>query len=221
MSTHTADYLEAIEHLPEGAMLRLEHVTWNEYEQMLEELIEHPGMRVSYNEGRVEIMSPTYEHEMYKDFSTRLVHVLSEELSVPVEAAGATTYKREQLMKGAEPDGSFYVQNARAIIGIGKRNIDLGVDPPPDVVVEIDITSESLGKFPIYAAFGVPEIWRYDGEHAQIYHLVNQNYVEADVSLAFGCLTAQALTDFIEQSKTEGQSAALDAFSQWVRTQTR
>jgi Uma2 family endonuclease len=221
MSTHTADYLEAIEHLPEGAMLRLEHITWNEYEQLLEEMDEHPGMRVSYDEGRVEITSPTHEHEMYKDFCTSLARILSEELGIPVETAGSTTYKREHLMKGAEPDGSFYVQNARAIIGIGKRNIDLSVDPPPDVVVEIDITSESLGKFPIYAAFGVPEIWRYDGARAQIYHLVNQNYVEADVSLAFGCLTAQALTDFIEQSKTEGQSAALAAFRQWVRTQTR
>lgn len=221
MSMHTADYLEAIEHLPEGAMLRLERITWNEYEQMLEELTERPGMRVSYDEGRVEIMSPTHEHERYKEFCNSLVRILSEELSVPVEAAGATTYKREQLMKGAEPDGSFYVQNARAIIGIGKRNIDLSIDPPPDVVVEIDITSESLGKFPIYAAFGVPEIWRYDGERAQIYHLADQSYVEAARSLAFACLTAQALTDFIEQSKTEGQSAALVAFRKWLRTETR
>ncbi|HST21740.1 MAG TPA: Uma2 family endonuclease [Blastocatellia bacterium] len=219
MSTHTADYLEAIEHLPEGAMLRLEHITWNEYEQLLEEMDEHPGMRVSYDEGRVEIMSPTHEHEAYKDFCTGLARILSEELGIPVETAGSTTYKRKQLMKGAEPDGSFYVQNARAIIG--KRHIDLSVDPPPDVVVEIDITSESLDKFPIYAAFGVPEIWRYDGEHAQIYHLVNQSYVEVAQSLAFACLTAQALTDFIEQSKTEGQSVALAAFRQWVRTQTR
>ena len=218
MSTHTADYLEAIEHLPEGAMLRLERISWNEYEQMLEEMDEHPGMRVSYDKGRVEITSPTFEHEMYKDFCTGLAHILSEELGIPVETAGATTYKRKQLMKGAEPDCSFYVQNARAVIG--KRNIDLSIDPPPDVVVEIDITSESLGKFPIYAAFGVPEIWRYDGGHAQIYHLVNESYVETDTSIAFAFLTAQALTDFIEQSKTEGQSAALAAFRKWVRTRT-
>ena len=219
MSTHTADYLEAIEHLPEGAMLRLERITWNEYEQMLEELTEHPGMRVSYDEGRVEIMSPTYEHEEYKDFIYSMVRDLSKELKIKLETRGSATYKQKHFLKGAEPDCSFYVQNAYAIIG--KRQIDLSTDPPPDVVVEIDITSESLGKFPIYAAFGVPEIWRYDGEHAQIYHLVNQSYVEAARSLAFTCLTAQALTDFIEQSKTEGQSAALAAFRQWVRTQTR
>lgn len=219
MSTHTADYLEAIEHLPEGAMLRLEHITWNEYEQLLEEMAEHPGMRVSYDEGRVEIMSPTTEHEEYKDFILRLTHVLAEDIGIILEPRGSSTFKRKRLLKGAEPDCSFYVQNASSVVG--KRHIDLSVDPPPDVVVEIDITSESLGKFPIYAAFGVPEIWRYDGEHAQIYHLVNQSYVEAAQSLAFACLTAQALTDFIEQSKTEGQSAALAAFRQWVRTQTR
>ncbi|HKS41389.1 MAG TPA: Uma2 family endonuclease [Blastocatellia bacterium] len=219
MSTHTADYLEAIEHLPEGAMLRLEHITWNEYEQLLEEMAEHPGMRASYDGGRVEIMSPTTEHEEYKDFIYSMVRDLSKELKIKLETRGSATYKQKHFQKGAEPDCSFYVQNARVIIG--KRQIDLNVDPPPDVVVEIDITSESLGKFPIYAAFGVPEIWRYDGEHAQIYHLVNQSYVEAARSLAFTCLTAKALTDFIEQSKTEGQSAALEAFSQWVRTQTR
>ena len=175
-------------------------------------------MRVSYDEGRVEIMSPTTEHEEYKDFIYSMVRDLSKELEIKLETRGSATYKQKQFLKGAEPDCSFYVQNASAIIG--KRNIDLSVDPPPDVVVEIDITSESLGKFPIYAAFGVPEIWRYDGEQAQIYHLVNQTYIEAARSLAFACLTAQALTDFIEQSKTEGQSAALAAFRQWVRTQT-
>jgi Uma2 family endonuclease len=219
MSTHTADYLEAIEHLPEGAMLRLERITWNEYDQLLEELTERPGLRVSYNEGRVEIMSPTTEHEEYKDFIYSMVRDLSRELEIKLETRGSATYKQKQFLKGAEPDCSFYVQNASAVVG--KRRIDLSIDPPPDVVVEIDITSESLDKFPIYAAFGVPEIWRYDGEHTQIYHLVNQSYVEVAQSLAFACLTAQALTDFIEQSKTEGQSAALAAFRQWVRTQTR
>jgi Uma2 family endonuclease len=218
MSTHTADYLEAIEHLPAGATLRLEHVGWDEYEQLLAELIERPGLHVSYNQGRVEIMSPTTEHEEYKDFITGLVRVLSEELGVKLETRGSATYKLKRLMKGAEPDGCFYVQNAEAVIG--KRRIDLTVDPPPDIIVEVDITNESLSKFPIYAAFGVSEIWRYDGEQAQIYHLDDQTYVEANTSLAFDCLTARTITDFIEQSKTQGQSAALAAFRQWVRKKT-
>lgn len=217
MSAHTLDFIEAVEHLPEGAMLRLENISWDEYEQLLDELIEWPGMRVSYDQGRVQIMSPTFEHESYKGFFTSLARILSEELNLVLESAGATTYKLKQLLKGSEPDESFYVKNAHAIIG--KRQIDLNTDPPSDVVVEVDITNESLDKFPIYAAFGVPEIWRYDGKQARIYHLVNESYIEADSSLSFPILTAQTLTDFLEQSKTKGQSDALLAFRQWVRAQ--
>jgi Uma2 family endonuclease len=215
MSTQTVNYLEIVEHLPEGAMLRLEHISWDEYEQLLDDLITHPGLRVSYDRGRVEIMSPTHEHERYKGLITGIGRMLSEELGLTVETAGGTTYKQKRLLKGAEPDESFYVQNASAIIG--KQQIDLTRDPPPDIAVEIDITNESLGKFPIYAAFGVPEIWRYDGERAYIYYLADNNYVEVDASLSFPLITAQALTEFIEQSKSQGQTAALAAFRQWVR----
>ena len=218
MSASTLDYLEVIEHLPDGAMLRLEDISWDEYERLLEELSEWPGVRVSYDHGRVVIMSPTTEHEEYKDLILRIAHILAEELGVALEPRGSSTFKRRRLLKGAEPDASFYVKNAAAIVG--KRRIDLSIDPPPDVVVEIDITSESLSKFPIYAALGVPEIWQYqyNGKQACIYHLVDEDYVEASASRSFHSLTAQAITDYIEQSKTQGQSAALAAFRRWVRT---
>ena len=215
MSTYAASYLEAVEHLPDGAMLRLEGVSWDQYEQLLDELVEWPGMRVSYDHGRVEIMSPTFEHENYIGLISSMGRILSEEMGTVVEAAGATTYKQEQLLLGSEGDQSFYVRNASAIIG--KRRIDLDVDPPPDVVVEVDITTESLSKFPIYAAFGVPELWRYDGKRAAIYHLKGQDYVEAASSLSFPCLTSQAMTEFLEQNKTQGQTAALAAFRLCVR----
>jgi Uma2 family endonuclease len=216
MSTQTVeDYLSAIEHLPDGVMLRLEHISWDDYEQLLEDLILWPGMRVSYDHGRVEIMSPTSEHEEYKGFILRLVHVLTEEANIILEARGSSTIKQKRLRKGAEPDECFYVQNANAIIG--KRTIDLNVDPPPDVIVEIDITSESLSKFPIYAAFGVPEIWRYDGQQAWMYRLIDQDYVEIESSIALPILTPPVLVEFLELSKTHGQSVALAAFRLWVR----
>ena len=215
MSTYATINLEAVEHLPDGALLRLEGVSWDEYEKLLEELVEWPGVRVSYDQGRVEIMSPTAEHEEYKDFVYSMARVLSEESRIRVETRGSTTYKRERLLKGAEPDASIYVQNALAIIG--KRRIDLSVDPPPDIVVEIDITSESLSKFPIYAALGMPEIWRYDSKRARFYHLEDQDYAEALTSRSFPFLTAEAMTEFIEQSKAVGQYDALAAFRRWVR----
>ena len=215
MSAYTSDYLEAIEHLPDGAMLRLEDISWDEYEQLLTQLTEWRGMRVSYDRGRVEIMSPSFQHEKFIALISGMGCILAEEMDITVEAAGATTYKQESLLKGSEGDESFYVKNAGAIIG--KRQIDLDVDPPPDVVVEVDITNESLSKFPIYAAFLVPEIWRYDGKQARVYHLVNESYIERDASLSFPFLTSQAMTEFLDQSKTQGQTAALAAFRQWVR----
>ena len=93
------------------------------------------------------------------------------------------------------------------------------VDPPPDVVVEIDTTNESLGKFSIYAALGVPEIWRYDGRAAQFFQLAGGGYEEIENSRAFPMLAANVLTEFIELSKTQGQSDALDAFREWARAQ--
>src|SRR5438034_9295297 len=108
-------------------------------------------------------MSPLPEHEDYKDFVSHAVRALSDELGIELEPRwGSATWKRRTFRKGAEPDTCFYVANAHRIIG--KPKIDLDSDPPPDIVVEIDMTNESLSKFPIYAAIGVPEIWRYDGK---------------------------------------------------------
>lgn len=197
--------------------MRLSSVSWEEYETLLSDLSDWQGMRVSYDDGKLEIMSPSHEHEEYKEFVLRLVQVLSDESNITLETRGSATYRQKRLAKGAEPDTCFYVQNAARIIG--KRTIDLEVDPPPDVVVEIDTTNESLSKFHIYAAFGVPEIWRYDGERAYIYHLTSQVYAEANASLAFPSLTADALTEFTAQSKTQGQTAALIAFRQWWSSQ--
>jgi Uma2 family endonuclease len=215
MSIHTADYLDVIEHLPPGATLRLPSVRWEEYEGLLSELGNRAGLRVSYEMGSLEIMSPLPEHEEYKETVLRLVQVMSDESGVVLESRGSAMYKQKRLARGVEPDTSFYVQNAGRIIG--RRTIDLEVDPPPDVVVEIDTTNESLSKFRIYAALGVPEIWRYDGKRAYFYRLEDEEYRETPDSPAFPLLTSDALTEFLAQSKTEGQTAALAAFRQWLR----
>lgn len=221
MSTATTtEYLEAIAHLPSGATLRLPDISWDEYEELLAELNDRPGLRVSYDAGRLMIMSPLPEHEEYKETIYSLVRVMSEELGIVLESRGAATYRQQRKAKGAEPDTSFYVQHAAHLIG--KRTIDLDVDPPPDVVVEIDTTNESLSKLKIYAALGGPEVWRYDGARVQFLELMETvDYQEMEHSQAFPLLTAAALTEFIEQSKTQGQTAALTAFRQWLRARRR
>ena len=215
MSTESVQYIAAVAHLPSGATLRLPCVSWEEYEALLSDLTDWPGMRVSYDAGSLEIMSPSPEHEEYKEFVYSLARVISVESGIPLESRGSATFRQKRLGKSAEPDTCFYVQNAARIIG--RRTIDLDVDPPPDIVVEIDTTHESLSKFNV--PFGVPEIWRYDGQHAHFYRLADQRYAEVPASLAFPSLTADALANFIAQSNTEGQTVALVAFRQWWRGQ--
>jgi Uma2 family endonuclease len=213
-STETLNYLDAIAHLPEGATLVAHQVSWEDYERLLAALGNAPGLRVSYDEGRLEIMAPLAEHEAYADTIAYLTRVLTRELGWKLEARGRATLKRQPKLKGAEPDECFYVQNAPSIIG---KRLDLSVDPPPDIVVEIDLSNESLAKFPIYAALGVPEIWRYDGQVMEIFHLARDHYVTSPTSLAFPFLSGPVLAEFLEQSKRLGQDEALDAFRLWVQ----
>ena len=213
MSTRSTDYLDAIEHLPEGSTLVIHQVPWDDYERLLEDVSERPSLRVSYDCGRLEIMSPLPEHEEYGRFIEGLVRILSEELDLKVQSYGSATWKRQRLAKGAEPDCCYYVRNAGRVIG--KRKFDLESDPPPDIVVEIDITNESLNKFPIYAALSVPEIWRYDGNTAQFYEWsANEyrGYREIPESGFFSQFTPEMLADALAQSKVDGQTAALSSF---------
>ena len=216
MSTRTGSYVEAIDHLPDGAILVLPQVSWEDYEKLLEDLADRPGIRLSYDEGRLEIMTPSAEHEEYKEFILRLAQVFSEERGIPLETRGSTTWKRRTVRKGTEPDTCFYVASAHRIVG--RRTIDLETDPPPDVVVEIDMTNESLGKFPTYAALGVPEIWRYDGTRVQMYTFTGTSYADAVRSTFFPGLTCELLLEFLEQSKRAGQTDALQAFRHRLRS---
>lgn len=214
MSTETVSYLDAIAHLPHGATLVAHQATWEDYEQLLAALADAPGLRVSYDEGRLEIMAPLAEHEAFADTIAYLTRVLTKELGWKLEARGRATLKRKAKLKGAEPDECFYVQNAPSIIG---KRLDLSVDPPPDIVVEIDLSNESLAKFPIHAALGVPEIWRYDGQAMEIFHLVRDRYVASPTSLSFSFLSGPVLAEFLDQSKRLGQDEALEAFRVWVQ----
>ena len=217
MSTRSADYREAIDHLPAGAILVLQDVPWEAYEQLLEDLSDRPAVRVTYDQGKVEIVSPLRKHEKYKEFVGDLIKALADELDISIESSGSTTWKRKKDAKGIEPDICFHIANAERVIG--KDELDLSVDPPPDLAIEIDLTNESFSKFSIYATFGVPEIWHYIDKRKTLvmYELRDNAYVEIEASRSFPVLTPQILAEFIEQSHTNGQKKALVAFRRWLR----
>ncbi|MEH2057971.1 MAG: Uma2 family endonuclease [Nostoc sp.] len=197
-------------------IIHLSGISWQTYENLLTELSVSRRLRLTYNRGTLEIMVPSPEHERYKEIMGRFVETLAEELEVRIDCLGSTTFKRPQL-SGAEPDKCFYIENINVIRG--KKRIDLTQDPPPDLVVEIDITSSSKNRFEVYADMGVPEIWRYDGNSFSINILQNQKYISFERSLAFPNLPLTEISNFLEQVGEKDYLELVKEFRQWVKSQ--
>ncbi|MEP7343232.1 MAG: Uma2 family endonuclease [Acidobacteriota bacterium] len=153
------EFTGIIARLPPGSSLRMDNVSWDHYEELLADPGESHHKRIFYDQGRMEITATTSVQERRKSLIHNLITTLSDELDVDVESLGSTTYKEEWKAKGAEPDDSFYIQIASAVMG-KDENLDLAHDPPPDLVIDVDCSSSSLNRFPIYAGLGVPELWR-------------------------------------------------------------
>lgn len=177
----------------------LSNVSWESYEMLLEDLEGRSAPRLTYDRGQLEIMSPTPEHERLNRRINLIVDIVAAELDIRVDVLGSTTFRREDIDRGFEPDSCFYVAKADRVRG--KKRIDLSKDPAPDLVIEIDITSSSIPKMPIFAHFGVPEVWQYDGSSLRMSKLEGNEYVSIDRSLAFPIITSRVLEDFLAKSQ--------------------
>jgi len=201
MSTATMNLHEVIEKLPPASTLILHDIGWAEYEDLVDGVGEAKGLRISYDQGTLQITTLSSKHEKYARLLERLVDLLSITLRIRVLFYGSVTIRKQARLKGAEPDGCFYVQHAE-LVG-KKEELDFSSDPPPDIVIEVDLQHDSLSKFAIYAALGVPEIWRYDGQSLTIYHLAEDQYITAAASQALPMLTSSTLTEFLSRSQHE------------------
>jgi Uma2 family endonuclease len=193
---------------PSEQRVILHNTSWETYQRLMEERGESRVPRFAYDRGELEIMSSSTEHESLAYHLGLLVAVFAEESGVDLYGAGSTTFDREDLERGFEPDGCFYVTNAKLVRG--KPRIYLGLDPPPDLVIEVDITSPSLDRFAIYAQMGVPEIWRHDGDRLAIFELRGDGYAEISESKVLPPLTGETLSRLI------GESSSLDIVT-WMR----
>ncbi len=206
---------QMIQNLPAGSTLICRDVSWDEYENLLVEIGDDSNARISYDNGKLEIMSPSRKHELYKGLISRLVDVLTEELDLEYVSFGAMTWRRKKKAKGTEADECFYIQNFSQVAD--KDEINLEVDPPPDLVIEVDIYHDSTGKFSIYAALGVPEIWQHDGSEIHFYRLTENEYQETSHSACFPFLSARLLTQFLTPVEGKGMNALKRAFRAWVQ----
>jgi Uma2 family endonuclease len=203
--------------VPPGQSVLLQNVSPQEFENILIEIGKHRGYRIAYLDGILEIMAPLPEHEYLKSAIADLIKELAEELGIEYECFGSTTWRREAKRAGVEPDECFYIQNFETIRG--RLDIDLNSDPPPDLVLEIDVTLKSIDRLPIYARLSVPEVWRYIKGELKIYHLAESTYVEAAQSLAFGSFPVKEIPSFLRQNLATGRAALRQNFRVWVKQQ--
>lgn len=197
-----------------GQRIQLQDVNWQEFEAILDELGEKRACRIAYSDRVLEIRMPLPEHEVDKELISDMVKILLEELDISNECFGSTTFKRQDIGQGIEPDQCFYIENA--VIMIGKRRIDLTIDPPPDLAIEVDVTSKT--GLDAYQGLGVPELWRFEDGRLRISILENGQYQDSSFSPHFPNLAiADLISHFVERAQVEGRSKALKAFRQQVR----
>ena len=180
---------------PADRRVIIEGVSWATYERLLADFGESHTARVAFDRGTLEIMAPSFAHERPAHLLGQIVGILAEVRDLDLIGAGSTTFKREDVARGFEPDASFYIQHAADVRG--NTEIDLHSDPPPDLVIEIAITHPSLDKLPLYAALGIPEVWRYAGQQVVIYLREAERYAVADTSVALPGVTSHQITELV------------------------
>lgn len=193
----------------------LSGISWELYEQ-LREKEENWHVRMAYDNGRLELMSPSPDHESIKELICDMIKAFTEELGIPRRSLASTTWKRPELAKGLEADGCFYIRNHDRVRR--RRHVDLAVDPPPDLAVETEISRSVVGRLRVYAALGVPEIWRWRKNGLAAYSLdSNGKYLRREYSLNLPVLRVKDLEPFLDFELAADETAWIRAFRAWVR----
>lgn len=199
----------------------LSNVSWQTYKALLTDMGDHRAARLTYNRGILQIKMPSKLHEIINRLLARIVTTLTEELDLNIVNLGSITLEKEDLEKGAEPDTCFYIQNANQLEGLDPEIPD---NFPPDLVIEVDITSPSTRRIEVYQALGIPEVWCYTKKQGlKIYHLQtdvsNRDYVESAFSLAFPKVSAAILNQFLQQRQNQNENTVIRAVRAWIQSQ--
>jgi len=194
-------------------------VSWETYERLLADDEERRVPRMTYDQGVLELVTPSKPHEVDAATITRFVDIVAAVLDIPIQSTASTTFRRQDLERGFEPDASFYVQNETRVRN--RREVDLTVDPPPDLVLEMEMSRSALDKLPLFASMGIPEVWRCDGQRVTILILEQDHYRESSTSLALSVLTSDILTRFLAESRTALSPDWFQAVSDWARGQRK
>ena len=209
------EVLDAAEHMPLGSVLVVNDFSWDEYELLLQDLDGRRNPRLSYDCGRLEVVMTSSRHDKYSWFVDKLICAFCEARGLTLGGYGHATWKSKRAARGAEADNSYYIANEPKVMR--KENIRLEVDPPPDIVVEVDLTTDSLRKLPIYAGLGVPEVWRYDGKLFHFHGLSGAAYTEITESRCLPGFTLSMLTDALQGFPEIDSMEATKAFRRRIK----
>ncbi|WP_299484545.1 Uma2 family endonuclease [Acaryochloris sp. IP29b_bin.137] len=207
---------KTIKTTPAEQRLTLNHISWDTYEKLLVAFGEHRAVRFHYDNGVLEFMVPLEAHENPSDFLGLFICTLVIESGLNLKCMASTTLRRKNLQKGAEPDKCYYIQNEPLVRG---RTVDLDKDPPPDLVVEIDITYTDIDKDALYASLGIPEFWRFNGSVLTLYQLDQDQYHAVDTSPSLPWFSKDVFYHFLNQSKTVGEAQAVRDLKGWINQQ--
>lgn len=204
---------------PPGQRNRYSAVTWDQYEELGQALLNRP-VRVTYDHGEMEIAVTSHAHESAKKRIARLVEMLTFVLRIPIEYGGGMTFRREDLQRGFEPDECYWIGNEPQMRG--RTDYNSTVDPPPDLAIEIEISKSLIGRLPIYAAFRIPEVWRCDGTRLRVMTLSAEGrYEESPTSLAFPFLPIDEFSKFLTPPANMNKTESMWQFHAWVEANAK
>ncbi|MDX1935448.1 MAG: Uma2 family endonuclease [Capsulimonadales bacterium] len=199
---------------PDGRAI-LTDISWDTYECLVKNYENQSTVRLAYNDGTLEIMSPLIKHETDNRGIAAIVETILDVWEWDFVNAGSTTFKKNSEAKGFEPDTCFYLNHLEMVRGKQEIDIEKG-DPAPDLVIEIDLTASSMARNPIFAAIGIPEVWRYANGKLTILTLSAGAYVEQTESVAIPRLTAQQIQDWLTALSTEKRSVWTKQIRRWA-----
>jgi Uma2 family endonuclease len=197
------------------AQVFLSDVDWETYEK-LRAVDRNRNVRMTYDDGDLEIISPSKLHERIADLLGLLIRIWAEELHISLQGCRSMTFKRKDLKKGFEPDNCYYIQHEARVRD--REELDLLIDPPPDLAIEVDVTSSSAGRMPLYAAIRVPEVWRWKDEVIQVFKLTAKGrYVARSQSICLPGFPFGEATRLLSQRSAMDETTLARTFRKWVR----
>ena len=192
----------------------IDNVRWSTYLALLEDAETRRG-RITYDQGVLEIMSPSMSHENLGRLIGRMVEAFTEERGIEIVSVASMTVKLEALQRGFEADEAYYIAQSDQVRG--KEELDFAIDPAPDLVIEIDISRSSLNKLPVFAAFRIPEYWQYRGDTLRVYCLEGREYREAAESRVLRQFPLDEMRHVLAQRAAAGETELIRRFRNWVR----